>query len=249
MIKIQNLSLYAGQKILLDDISFTSSSKALAILGASGSGKSLLAKCFIRLLASNLNLKANALQIHGFDSLQMKDLSLLRRQIAYIFQDAKATLPPLLDVGQFFLLCAKAHFKHKELKFKAYELFETLNLKQRDKIWHSYAHELSTGEAMRVQFSLALLLGAKVLICDELSSNLDSNNTQNLISLIKNLQKNLAFVFIAHDLDFIKELSDEVLVLEKGKIAEHLSLKDFLHAPKSLYGKDLMQTLRMQNEA
>lgn len=227
MIELKNFKLFSKDRILLDALSFKSSHH-LAIMGPSGSGKSLLAKSLIKLFASNLRFEAEVLRVLDFNLLKNTDLEELRRQVAYIFQDAKASFAPLLDIGRYFSLCAKRELRNARiLKQKSFELFESLNLKDCERIWHSYVYELSTGEAMRVQFALALLRGARLLICDELNSNLDSKNIKNITELLQNLKKDLRLILISHDFDFVKNLSEELVFLKNGKILEHLATKDF----------------------
>ncbi|TQR32416.1 ABC transporter ATP-binding protein [Campylobacter sp. MIT 99-7217] len=244
MIEVENLNLTIRSKQILENISFQSH-KNLGIIGASGSGKTSLMKCFIKLFEKN-TLSAKLLKVQGQDILKEQNLSKLRSNIALIFQDAKASFYPHLDIGRIFNITLKTHTRldSKQIKRLAFEHFERLNLEKKELIWHSYAHELSGGMAMRVQIALVLACGAKMLLCDELNSFLDEKNSKALIELLKDLKLNL--VLSSHDLHFIKELSDEILVLERGKVAEFALKEDFFKQAKSAYAKEL---LRDFNEA
>lgn len=247
MIQVQDLNLNFKDKKLLENVSFTlKKGRNLAILGKSGSGKSTLAKCLIKLFDKNYTLSAKRLEVAGFDVLNLnsKDLEKLRLNIAYIFQDALASFYPLLDMGAIFHIALKRHTNLTKAQRKelAFAYFDKLRLRDKDLIWHSYAYQLSGGMAMRVQFALALACGAKSLICDELTSSLDKENRARISALLKGLNKNL--ILISHDLEFIKDLSDDVLILDSGKVLEYRDKNEFFSAPKSAYAKELLQSFK-----
>lgn len=245
MIKVKNLNLeFKGQK-LLDHISFElGKSQTLAILGKSAAGKSLLIKSLICLVDKRFILSADELNISTFSPLKLdaKGLRNLRTRVGFVFQDARASFHPMFNMGEIFEMHLKERnkFGKKDRKKLAFSWLERLGFDDMELIWHSYAHQLSVGMAMRVQLALSLSLGAEILLCDEITSGLDETNTQNIINIFKGLKNEKSFVLISHELDFIKALSDEIIGLEKGKVVEKSSAKDFFTAPKSVYGKELL---------
>lgn len=245
MIRVKNLNLELKGKKILESISFElSKNKTLGVIGKSGAGKSLLAKSLIRLLHKQFILSADELVLGGFVPLELKakELRTLRTKVCFVFQDARASFHPLFDMGKIFDIHLRelSPLNKKARKNLAFEWLDKVGFKDNELIWHSYAHQLSAGMAMRVQLALVLACGAEILLCDELTSSLDETNTQNIIKIIKELKKEKSFVLISHDLDFIKALSDEIVVLEKGKIIEKNSTKAFFENPKSLYAKELL---------
>lgn len=245
MIEARNLSLKKDKNFFLQDISFsTKANESLAILGKNGSGKSLLARSFIRLFDKEFNLNATKFKVDEIDIINTKHLRLLRTQIALIFQDAKACFHPLLNIGELFDISLKTNSKlnKKARKELALSCFESLNLSDLNRIWHSYSHQLSSGMAMRVQIALALALDAKVFICDEITANLDSKNALIVLdSLAKLKQDGKTLIIISHDLEPVRELADKILVLENGKNVEFKSKNDFFSHPSSSFAKELIR--------
>ena len=242
MLRVKNLNLKTKEKSLLQGISLNlEENRVLGVLGQSGAGKSLLLKSLIRLLNKDLILSAEELSVAGLNALNLSSLNELRTRAGFIFQDARASFHPMFNMGELFDLHLKERLslnkrQRKELSFK---WLENLQL-DCELMWHSYAHQLSTGMAMRVQLALILALGAKILLCDELTSSLDQTNTKIIISIFKELKKEKSIVLISHDLNLIKELSDKIIVLEEGKIVEKSSAKDFFLLAKADYCKTVL---------
>lgn len=244
---VSSLNVRFKEREILKNISFKSKGN-LAIIGKSGSGKSTLARALSALLPKNLSLSAQTLKVCDFNLLSPKNsgskgaksLQELRKRVAFVFQDAQASFYPLLDIGRIFDIALKTHTKlnKKARKELAFSYFERLNLVQKDLIWHSYIWQLSGGMAMRVQLALALACGAQLLILDEPTSSLDSKNAQALSRLLKSLDKRL--IIISHDLDFVKDLCDELLLLDGGEVAEFALSNEFFKAPKSVLGKEFL---------
>lgn len=246
MIQITNCTISNNKQILINNININTQNNCIGIIGKSGSGKTLFAKMLIKLLDNNIKIKAKKLNILDFDLLSNINLLKLRSKIFYIFQDAKSILPPLIDIGRYFLIYAKTHtlLNEKEIKKQSFIIFEKLNLNNMDKIWHSYIYNLSSGEAMRVQFALALLCGANLLICDELCSNLDEKNSNNINNILKELKNNTKLIIISHDLKIIKELCDEIWLFDNGNIIEQNNTNNFFTNPKSKLGKEFIEIFK-----
>lgn len=230
--KIENLSLdFKGRK-MIDNISFSlQEGEIIALLGESGAGKSLLLKALVRLLSPEFNIQAKQFCIEGKNVLELskRQLRPLRSNVALILQDAHLSLYPYLDIGSLFHLLLKTHtnLNTKERKQKALHCLEHLGFKKLDLLWHSYVFELSVGMARRVSLALALVCNPKFLLCDEITSSLDEKNVGKICSILKNIKVNKGCILATHDLNIAKELSDRVLVLEKGKIVCDSSTIDF----------------------
>lgn len=192
------------QKIqVLNNINFSlENGENLSILGVSGSGKSTLAN-----LLSGLESPTNGKIL--LDGVKFKNLN---KKISLIMQNQKICLNPALKIKTNLNLLKK----YVNLKFKndeIYALFKMLNLKS--EILNKFPHELSGGEATRIGILKALLVKSEILICDEITAGLDEENQNQVMNILKNL--NQSVIFISHDLEVAKEISKNVLILEKGK--------------------------------
>lgn len=235
-----------NERFLLENISFDlARNRALGIIGKSGAGKSLLLKSLICLIDKNCVLSAEKLVIRGLYPLNLnaKDLRLFRKKVGFIFQDARASFHPLLNMGEIFEIFLKedSRLSKKGRKDLAFLWLKRLGMRDCELIWHSYSYQLSAGMAMRVQMALALALGAEILLLDEPTSPLDSVNIANLICILKELKKEKSLLIISHDLGFVREVSDEIMVVENGKIIEKDLNANFFNAPKSAYAKEILK--------
>lgn len=187
---------------VLYDINFSlEDGDNLAILGVSGSGKSTLAN-----LLSAVEKPTNG------EILLNGENRNLNKKISLIMQTQKLCLNPTLRIKTSINLLKK----YLHLKFMGSDvknLFETLNLNQ--EILQKFPHEISGGEASRIGILKALLIKPDILICDEITAGLDEENKNSVLNVLKKLKQSI--IFITHDLEAAKEISKNVLILEKGK--------------------------------
>jgi len=238
VIEVENLNLSFKDKILLQNISFKlKANEHLAIIGKSGSGKSLLAKSLVLLFDKNYNLSAEKLKLNQSDMLGLNKISLqkARAKFALILQDAHLSFYPYLDLGAVFDIILKTHtnLNTKERKQHAFFYLRNLGFENLDLLWHSYIHQLSVGMARRVTLALALSLEPELLICDEITASLDDKNQEKINTFLQELKTKLNIVFITHDLAFAKSFCNRVLFMQKGKILEQSSFEDFLQNPQN----------------
>lgn len=187
---------------ILYDINFSlENGDNLAILGVSGSGKSTLAN-----LLSAVEKPTNG------EILLNGENRNLNKKISLIMQTQKLCLNPTLRIKTSINLLKKyLHLKFSDNDVK--NLLETLNLNQ--EILQKFPHEISGGEASRVGILKALLIKPDILICDEITAGLDKENKNSVLNALKKLKQSI--IFITHDLEAAKEISKNVLILEKGK--------------------------------
>ncbi|MDO4673560.1 ATP-binding cassette domain-containing protein [Campylobacter sp.] len=227
--EVRNLSLSLGGKGLLENISFSlKSGQNLAIMGESGSGKSLLARALIGLFGTQYELSAKTLCVDGEDVLGMgaEDLRLFRAKFALVLQEASDSFYPYLNLGDMFHIVLKTHTKLNaaQRKQRAFECMRRLGFEDLELLWHSFAHQLSVGMARRLGLALALSSSPKYLVCDEITTSLDRENEKKIIHFLKE-KKNL--ILITHDLNLAKELSDVILILERGGVAQFCKSGEF----------------------
>ena len=164
---------------------------------------------------------------------------------AMIFQEPMTALNPSINCGeQVFEKYKLAHPKSATsvCKNAVIELFEKTKLPDPERIYNSYPHQLSGGQKQRVMISMALAGNPKLLIADEPTTALDATVQREILALIKQLQQNeeLTVLFISHDLDVVKGLADDVLVLFRGEVKEYGTAQRVFNAPDDLYTKALL---------
>ncbi len=217
MIDIQNLNLFYKNTQILKNINFNLQNfKIVSIIGKSGSGKSMFAKSFIRLFDENFMINAKKFCVNNQEILNLNQKSLenyRRNTTSLIFQNAKACLHPLMDVGEHF-----DYYFGKDIKKTAFEYFLKFGFKDPDLLWHKYSYELSGGEASRVNITLALCVKPKILICDEITSGLDVKNQKHIIEILKSIKNETSIIFISHQKNVVEILSDEIWQMNDGRL-------------------------------
>ena len=241
MIEIINLDkVYksaTGEVVALKNINLKIEDKDIfGIIGLSGAGKSTLVRCM------NLLEKPTKGQvvINGVDLTQVshKELLATRQKIGMIFQGFNLLAQrTVLDNVLFPTEIAKVN-KNDALK-KAKELLELVGLSHKMK---AYPVTLSGGEKQRVAIARALMLDPKVLLCDEATSALDPNTTQQILDLLKKINKELGvtIVVITHEMKVIDQICNKVAIIYKSQIEETGKVSDVFSNPQSEIGKELL---------
>lgn len=219
-ITINNLTIKIQEKELVN-ISFDITSST-ALIGESGSGKSLTLKALLNLLPSFMNLKK---EINS-------DFELNYDSIGFIPQNPFTSLSSMTKIkNQFF--CSQ------EKKEEVLKLVD-LDISLLDK----FPSQLSGGQIQRVVIAIALSRNIKLLLLDEPTTALDEENKKNIINLINDLKKrlNILILFVTHDIDSIKNICDEIIILKNGKIIEKGLTQEILNSPKESYTKKLIDS-------
>jgi peptide/nickel transport system ATP-binding protein len=219
-ITINNLTIKIEEKELVN-ISFDITSST-ALIGESGSGKSLTLKALLNLLPSFMNLKK---EINS-------DFELNYDSIGFIPQNPFTSLSSMTKIkNQFF--CSQ---EKKEEVLKLVDLDISL--------LNKFPSQLSGGQIQRVVIAIALSRNIKLLLLDEPTTALDEKNKKNIINLINDLKKrlNILILFVTHDIDSIKNICDEIIILKNGKIIEKGLTQEILNSPKESYTKKLIDS-------
>ncbi len=219
-ITINNLTIKIQEKELVN-ISFDITSST-ALIGESGSGKSLTLKALLNLLPSFMNLKK---EINS-------DFELNYDSIGFIPQNPFTSLSSMTKIkNQFF--CSQ---EKKEEVLKLVDLDISL--------LNKFPSQLSGGQIQRVVIAIALSRNIKLLLLDEPTTALDEKNKKNIINLINDLKKrlNILILFVTHDIDSIKNICDEIIILKNGKIIEKGLTQEILNSPKESYTKKLIDS-------
>ncbi|MCC6722187.1 MAG: ABC transporter ATP-binding protein [Bacteroidia bacterium] len=254
IIKVSDFFAEAENKILVNNVSFeTNEGKITGIVGESGSGKSVTCMGLTKLLPKNILIKGTVIykksdgkQVQLFNCSE-KEMRLLRgKEISYIFQEPMTALNPVYTCGWQVYEAISTHFNFDkvELKSKVLKLFEEVKLPDIDRIYNSFPHQISGGQRQRVMIAMAIANNPKLLIADEPTTALDASVQKSIIDLLVKLVKdrNMSMIFISHDLNCLKSVADEIIVMYRGKIVEKGCSKQIFNNPSHPYTKALMQT-------
>ncbi len=229
----------------VDNVSFKIyEGETLGLVGESGCGKSTLGNAILQLDKAT----AGSVVYNGVDitKLNSSEVRKLRKEIQIIFQDPYASLNPRIPVGKAIMEPMKVHGLYKndtERKEKTLELLAQVGLDA--SYFYRYPHEFSGGQRQRIGIARTIGLRPKLIICDESVSALDISVQANVLNLLNELKENFGFtyIFISHDLSVVKFMSDQLLVMNQGKIEELGDADAIYNQPKKEYTKKLIEAI------
>lgn len=230
----------------VDGISFIlPKGKVLALIGESGSGKSVTALSIMGLVKAEVS---GSIQFGGKNILAMaeKGLNKIRgRKIAMIFQDPLDSFDPLKKIGHQLVEAVLIHQKMTKKKAieKAKDMLEKVELGYLLDKFNAYPHQFSGGERQRMMIAMALINQPDILIADEPTTALDALTQDQILKLLKSLQKelNLSILFITHDLSLADSIADDIAVMKSGRIVEMGRKDDVLENPRHPYTQKLLK--------
>jgi len=233
----------------VNDVSFKIyEGETVGLVGESGCGKSTLGNAILQLDKAT----AGEIFYRGVDitKLPKNDLRSLRKEIQIIFQDPYSSLNPRIPVGKAIMEPMKVHKLYKndaERKAKTIEILERVGLGE--EFFNRYPHEFSGGQRQRIGIARTIALQPKLIVCDESVSALDISVQAQVLNLLNELKENFGFtyIFISHDLAVVKYMSDQVLVMNKGKIEELADADVLYENPQKDYTKKLIAAIPKGN--
>lgn len=246
---VENLSIQFAQNYVVHDVSFNlEKGKIFCLVGESGSGKSMTALSLLKLLPDQAFCTAKTFDFLGTDILKAsdKDLYSIRgKEISMIFQEPMTSLNPVFKVSSQIMETLQYHLKlsKQEARTICLELCEKVGIPL-EKV-DEYPHKLSGGMRQRIMIAMALACSPKLLIADEPTTALDVTIQGQILALLKKLvqEKEMAMLFITHDLGIVSELADTVGVMYAGELVEMASAHDFFTSAKHPYSKALISCL------
>ena len=230
-------------------IDFELGQERLGIVGESGSGKSQTGRAILRLISGNGRIAAKRMEFDGIDLLaadERRMRSIRGNRISMIMQDPQYSLNPVMTVGSQIAEAYRVHSKasKKEARDRALEMLETVRIREPEKVYHLYPHEVSGGMGQRIMIAMMLIPEPDLMIADEPTSALDVTVQLQVLALLDDMvrQRGMGLIFISHDLNLVASFCDRVLVMYGGSIMETLDAKN-LHDAQHPYTRGLLDCL------
>ncbi|AJY74713.1 ABC transporter ATP-binding protein [Paenibacillus beijingensis] len=247
LLSVNRLTVTGKQTRIVNDISFhIQKGEWFALVGQSGSGKSMTASAIGQLLAPNLQA-AGEIHYAGRNLLALSpsEMRKLRgKHLAYIFQDYQGSFTPFLTIGRHFEEYLRRHVRlsRSERKEQARQALASVGLPE--EMYARYPVQLSGGQLQRVSIAIALLLKPDLLIADEPTTALDSVSSFKVLELLSRLQAETgcAILFITHDLRHVRKYADRIAVMKDGVIIETGDKDQVLNHPQQSYTELLIRS-------
>ncbi|WP_310991598.1 ABC transporter ATP-binding protein [Aequorivita marina] len=242
-----NVGIFDKKEVIkaVDSISFlVFEGETLGLVGESGCGKSTLGKTILQLEKANAgSIKYRGQELTGLSKSEVREL---RKEIQIIFQDPYSSLNPRLMIGQALMEPMEVHNLGKNKKERKQKVLALLNKVGLDESYfYRYPHELSGGQRQRVGIARTIAVEPKLVICDESVSALDISVQAQVLNLLNELKNDFGFtyIFISHDLAVVKYMSDQLLVMNQGKIEELGDADEIYENPQTEYSKKLIEAI------
>jgi peptide/nickel transport system ATP-binding protein len=221
--------------------------RVVGIVGESGSGKSLTCRAVLGILPELIEVSGGSITLLGRDTagLSPREWTALRgASIGAVFQDPASYLNPSITVGKQLqeVLRVRGGLGRRQARRRAVELFEAVHLRDPERVYEQYVHELSGGMLQRVLIAIAISLEPRILIADEATTALDATVQAEILDLLAELTERLrlAVLLVSHDLAVVAQLCDEVLVMRGGHVVEQGPTARILRNPQEDYTRLLV---------
>jgi len=260
LLEVNGLTLYFhsrnGVVKAVDDVSFSvDAGETLAIVGESGSGKSVTCYSLLDLLPKPpAKIEAGTALFDGIDLLSC-DAAQMRRfrsnDIAMIFQDPMTSLNPFISIGEqlieplIYNEDKSRRQSRSDARLRAIELLDEVGIAEAEQRFNCFPHEFSGGMRQRVMIAMALINEPRLLICDEPTTALDVTIQAQILALIKTLQqkRDVAVIFISHDLGVVAGIADKVMVMCEGTVHEANDTESIFYRSEDVYTKKLLAAI------
>ncbi|WP_445502254.1 ABC transporter ATP-binding protein [Microvirga sp. G4-2] len=230
-------------------VSFQLGRERLGIVGESGSGKSQTGRAILGLTPPPGEVTAKRLNFDGTDLLtasKRKLRELRGGRISMVMQDPKYSLNPVMTIGEQIIEAYQAHAKagRAEARDKALAMLEAVKMRDPQRVFSLYPHEVSGGMGQRAMIAMMLVTDPDLLIADEPTSALDVTVSMEVLRILDELvsERGMGLIFISHDLKLVSSFCDRVLVMYAGRVVEELEARNLREA-KHPYTQGLMRCL------
>ena len=247
-VDVRGLKITIGGKPIVSDADMTiADGERVGLIGSSGSGKSMIAKAMLGLLpltaVTNGSIDMGGTEIIGASERALTDLR--GRYVGAVFQNPAASLNPVMTVAQQIALPLRLHYDltKAERADRVNALLSKVGLDL--DMAGKYPHELSGGQQQRVGIATALITSPRFIIADEPTTALDSITQRQIVDLLTSLvdDAGASMLFITHDLAVVRQIADEVVVMQHGKLVEHATTDEVFDHPQKQYTRDLLDAI------
>ena len=224
--------------------------EVVALLGESGSGKSVTLRSILRLHPVKKTRIEGSIVAAGVDVMNLSSAALADfrgKTVSMIFQEPMLALDPVYTLGQQIIETIRKHeggVSDEAARKRAYDLFEQVRIPSPERRLDSYPHEMSGGMRQRAMIALALACNPKVLLADEPTTALDATVQVQILLLLRELQRKLglSMIFVTHDIGVGVEVADRIAVMYAGRIVETGAVRDVIRRPRHPYTIGLLST-------
>ena len=269
ILSVKNMSVQfptlSGVVNAVKNVSFDVGREKVGIIGESGSGKSTTGRAIMRLQPDTARVVADKMRFEDVDLLTATeaDMRAIRgSRISMILQDPKYSLNPVMTVGEQIAETVILHERlgKKAARERTLAMLERVNIRDAQRVFNLYPHEVSGGMGQRIMISMMLISSPSLIIADEPTSALDVTVRQQVLSILDDLitERNIGLIFISHDLNLVKSFCDRVIIMYAGRIVEiieasrldeatHPYTRGLLEALPSLdHPRDRLEVLKRQ---
>ena len=255
MIKIENLSVaFDGTEVVKNVNLELKDGEILGVVGESGSGKSVTALTLMGLVSETAEVTSGKI---SFDNIVLReagkplDKALYRQyqgaEMSMIFQEPMTSLNPTQRVGKQVEEMLRLHtdFSKEEIRTNVLETFEAVGLRDIEKVYDSYPHQLSGGMRQRVMIAMAIILHPDLVVADEPTTALDVTIQNQIIELLReiNTREQNAMLFITHDLNLARRICHRIAVMKDGRVVEQGKTEDIFQNPREEYTRKLIEAV------
>jgi oligopeptide/dipeptide ABC transporter ATP-binding protein len=223
--------------------------ETLAIIGESGSGKTVSARAVLGLLPPAANV-TGSVKLNGTELIGLPERELRRhrgRDVAIVFQDPARSLNPTMKIGEQVSEAIRLHARvtRKQARGQAVELLRQVRLPSPERRFHEYPHELSGGMRQRVMIAIAIAAGPKLLIADEATTALDVTTQAQIMDLLLDLQEQyrMGLILISHDMGLAASYTRNVMVMYAGQAVERAPAAELFTSVRMPYTKMLLDAV------
>jgi peptide/nickel transport system ATP-binding protein len=222
--------------------------EAVALIGESGSGKSVTLRSLLRLHAARRTVMTGRIEVAGVDVMALAPAALADyrgRTVSMIFQEPLLALDPVYTLGAQIIESIRRHepVSPAEARKRALDLFERVRIPSPERRLDAYPHEMSGGMRQRAMIALALACRPQVLLADEPTTALDATVQIQILLLLRELQRELglSILFVTHDIGAAVEIADRIAVMYAGRIVEEGPARTLIHDPAHPYTLALLK--------
>ncbi len=230
-------------------VSFALGREKLGIVGESGSGKSMTGRAILRLIPPPGETRARWIRFEGTDLLGLTERQMRHirgKHISMVLQDPKFSLNPVMTVGAQIVEAYRIHTGESmaAARQRALEMLEAVRIRDPERVYGAYPHELSGGMGQRAMIAMMLAPDPDLLIADEPTSALDVTVQMQVLAIIDDLvtSRGMGLIFISHDLNLVASFCDRVLIMYRGRFVETCRAAE-LHQARHPYTRGLLASL------